>query len=222
MLNIYCYFAYLEKNNIQPLKIKCFLVLTTRFCSSFVHFTLLHHHPWSVNRKCSSVVNFKVSIIKLSLLINYEASCDKLYESRIQSFIPCWSTCRYRFRPTPKKCVALLVVFFIVAQRSSRCPYTLLLIELPTNVRIFCLSCNVKNPKTTAKLFKKSRNKRRSSVIFYGVICEVCAYTITVSWFSLNSQWHWPENILPYMVVFLVPGSCRATIRNSNSVPGKG
>ena len=39
--------------------------------------------PWSVNRKCSSVVNFKVSIIKLSLLINYETSCDKLHDLNI-------------------------------------------------------------------------------------------------------------------------------------------
>jgi hypothetical protein len=30
-----------------------------------------------------SAVNFKVSIIKLSLLINYETSCDKLYDLNI-------------------------------------------------------------------------------------------------------------------------------------------
>jgi hypothetical protein len=37
--------------------------------------------PRSMMRKLA--VNFKVSIIKLSLLMNYEASCDKLYDLNI-------------------------------------------------------------------------------------------------------------------------------------------
>ena len=64
-------------------KYHVFLYLPHGFCSSFVHFTLLHHHRKIHDRKCSSVVNFKVSIIKLSLLINYETYCDKLYDLNI-------------------------------------------------------------------------------------------------------------------------------------------
>jgi len=48
------------------------------------------------------------------------------------------------------------------------------------NVCISYLSCNVKEPQklTTAKLSIKSINKRRSN-LFFGVLCEVHAYTVT-------------------------------------------
>ena len=48
----------------------------------------------------------------------------------------------------------------------------------PDNVHILCLSCNIKKPKTTAKLSKESRNKHRSCCVF----CEIRAYTVTVSY----------------------------------------
>jgi hypothetical protein len=50
---------------------------------------------------------------------------------------------------------------------------------LSDNLRILCFSCDAKMSKITAKLFKKSRNKRRSNC-FYGVMCDPRAYNITV------------------------------------------
>ena len=44
--------------------------------------------------------------------------------------------------------------------------------------RIMVLSWNVKNTRTTAKLSKKSKNKRRSYSCFYAVLSEVRAYTV--------------------------------------------
>jgi hypothetical protein len=41
----------------------------------------------------------------------------------------------------------------------------------------FCQKATKKNP--TAKLSKKSRNKRRSNRL-YGVLCEISSYTVTV------------------------------------------
>jgi hypothetical protein len=49
------------------------------------------------------------------------------------------------------------------------------------NVCLLCLSYNVKKPKTTAKLSKKSRNKRRSNR-FYNVLRDIHVYTVTISY----------------------------------------
>jgi hypothetical protein len=49
------------------------------------------------------------------------------------------------------------------------------------NVRILCVSCNVKKSKTTAKLCKNSRNKRLSNRFQWRALCEIHAYTVTVS-----------------------------------------
>ena len=71
---------------------------------------------------------------------------------------------------------------------------------LSDNLRILCLSCDAKMSKITAKLFKKSRNKRRSNC-FYGVMCDPRAYNITVFLQSLNmnqvpSKKHNPVNAI--------------------------
>ena len=44
------------------------------------------------------------------------------------------------------------------------------------NVHILCLFCKVKKPKTTAKLSKKSRNKRLSNSIWWCPLCSLCLY----------------------------------------------
>ena len=54
--------------------------------------------------------------------------------------------------------------------------------------RILCLFSNVKKQqkKTTTKLSKNSRNKRRSNRL-YGVLCEISSYTVTV--YYRSSTW---------------------------------
>jgi hypothetical protein len=44
------------------------------------------------------------------------------------------------------------------------------------NVRILCLSCNIKKSKTTAKLSEKSRNKRRSNRFQWSPMWRQCLY----------------------------------------------
>ena len=50
--------------------------------------------------------------------------------------------------------------------------------------RIMVLSWNVKSTRTTAKLSKKSKNKRRSYSFFYAVLSEVRTYTVIVFFLS--------------------------------------
>ena len=52
---------------------------------------------------------------------------------------------------------------------------------------VLCLSCNVKKPKISAKLSNMSRNKH----YLYGVLCNIHAYTVTV---TQHDQV--PENVL--------------------------
>jgi len=65
----------------------------------------------------------------------------------------------------------------------------------PDNVHILYLSCNIKKPKTTAKLSKESRNKHRSCFF-----CEVRAYTVTVSY--RRSTW------IKYQKLFILVRDC--------------
>ena len=49
------------------------------------------------------------------------------------------------------------------------------------NIRILCLSCNIKRSKTTAKLSEKSRNNCRSKRCQRHYICDIGAYAVAVS-----------------------------------------
>jgi hypothetical protein len=72
-----------------------------------VEYDLLRRNASTNGRKTDLIeryiVNFKVSIIKLSLLINYETSCDKLYELYDLNIIKCYF----------KNKVQLFVVFML-------------------------------------------------------------------------------------------------------------
>jgi hypothetical protein len=54
------------------------------------------------------------------------------------------------------------------------------------NVRILCLSCDIKKSKTTAK-FMKIAEASVVLIVFNGVVCDVSAYTVVVSF--CRSTW---------------------------------
>jgi len=62
------------------------------------------------------------------------------------------------------------------------------------NVRILCLSCNIKKSKTTAKLSEKSRNKRRSNR--FSMVSYVTSVLILLLFLSAALQESGTRNVL--------------------------